>query len=88
MAAWHAGHHHDLHTAKAILACLQQHFASVQTNTAPYLYRYVCWLLKESEAGHRIAQTTLGMEMRFTQTAGLAWIGRRFVASGALSQHA
>ncbi len=87
LAAWRAGHHHDLHTAKAILACLQQHFVNVQTSTVPYLYRYVCWLLKENEEGHRIAQTTLEIEKRFTGAAGLSWIGRRFVASNVSRQH-
>jgi 2-polyprenyl-3-methyl-5-hydroxy-6-metoxy-1,4-benzoquinol methylase len=83
LAAWQGAHHHDLHTADAMAASIREVFGSVETTNAPYLYRYICALLGESERGHRIASRLLELEHRFAETAGLPLIGRRFVATRA-----
>jgi SAM-dependent methyltransferase len=81
LAAWQAAHDHHLHTAAAMLTCLREQFAEVHATVAPYLYRYVCALLAEDAAGHRLALRVLELEKRFAQAAGVSLIGRRFIAS-------
>jgi 2-polyprenyl-3-methyl-5-hydroxy-6-metoxy-1,4-benzoquinol methylase len=80
MDAWWAAHDHDLHSAEAMLEALHAHFPAVEVESAPYLYRYACARLEESERGYRIAARILELERRFAAVAGVPLIGRRFTA--------
>jgi len=81
LAAWHAAHEHDLHSASAMSGCLREHFARVDEATAPYLYRYVCAVLEENADGYRVGSRVLGLEKRFAEAVPLFLIGRRYVGS-------
>jgi SAM-dependent methyltransferase len=80
MDAWRALHDHDLHSAEAMRDALRAHFPTLEEQIAPYLYRYVCGRLEESERGHRIAAHVLDLEQRFAEVARVPLIGRRFIA--------
>lgn len=69
---------HSLHTAPEMDATLSVRF-TVERERAPYLYRYVCPLLEESDAGYRIAGNILQTEQRLAHLGALSWVGRRFV---------
>jgi hypothetical protein len=63
-----------------MLACLREHFSRVDEITAPYLYRYVCAILEDTERGYAEAAKILELENRFAQAKCVPLIGRRFVA--------
>jgi SAM-dependent methyltransferase len=81
LAAWKAAHDQHLHTAAAMTTCLQDYFPCLDSTNAPYLYRYVCELLVESEQGYALALQVLDLEKRFAEVAGCSLIGRRFVGT-------
>jgi SAM-dependent methyltransferase len=78
--ACHCDRDDELHTAPAMLACLREHFGQVDEITAPYLYRYVCAILEDTERGYTAAAKILELEKRFAETKGMALIGKRYVA--------
>jgi SAM-dependent methyltransferase len=78
--AFHCERDHDLHSATAMLACLREHFSRMKVMTAPYLYRYICAILEDTEQGHAEAAKILDEEKRLAVTRGIALIGRRIVA--------
>ncbi|MBI3408398.1 MAG: class I SAM-dependent methyltransferase [Planctomycetes bacterium] len=78
ISLWHAAHEHGLHTAAAMDTCLRDYFAEVCPSKAPYLYRYMCTLLEESQLGFELARRVLHLEMRFVETANLTFLGRRW----------
>ena len=80
MDAWRAAHDHDLHSAEAMRDGLRAHFSAVEEEIVPYLYRYVCGRLEETERGYHIAVRVLELERRFAAIAQVPLIGRRFVA--------
>lgn len=79
MAAWTETHDRDLHSADAILACLKEHFSSVEAETVPYLYRYVVEVLEDDDCGYAIARRVLELERRGADRGRVSLIGRRFV---------
>ena len=78
--ACHCDRDHELHSVPAMLACLQEYFSRVNETTAPYLYRYVCAILEDTERGYAEAAKILELEKRLAQTRGVPLIGKRFVA--------
>jgi hypothetical protein len=81
-SAWHRDHDHELHTATEMLASLREQFSRVDVMTVPYLYRYVCSILEDTERGYAKATETLALERRFSEDNEVVLIGRRFVAFG------
>jgi SAM-dependent methyltransferase len=81
LSAWQADHGHGLHTAAAMAGCLREHFPWVERAAAPYLYRYVCAVLEESERGYALARRVLELETRFAEVGRCPLIGRRWVAT-------
>jgi hypothetical protein len=79
MDAWWAAHDHDLHSAEAMRDALRAHFPVVDEEVVPYLYRYACARLEESERGYWIAARVLELERRFAEVAQVPLIGRRYV---------
>ncbi|MFL5802673.1 MAG: class I SAM-dependent methyltransferase [Roseiflexaceae bacterium] len=76
---WQQSHDHELHTVTAMWSVLQHHFQSLSETSAPYLYRYVCPVVAENEAGHAIVSQVRDMEQRLAHLGTLTLIGRRFV---------
>jgi hypothetical protein len=68
-----------------MLASLKQHFPRVDTAVAPYLYRYVCPLLRKDADRRGLALKILDLERRFAAVGGMSLIGRRFVGRPAVS---
>ena len=76
---WHHNHHHDLHSAPTMFAELKKLFAEIEESFAPYLYRYLCLLLKSNKNGYAIARQILELEKRAAKHGLINLIGRRFV---------
>jgi SAM-dependent methyltransferase len=83
--SWRTAHGHHLHSAEAMLARLKEHFPRVDTAVAPYLYRYVCPLLRKDADRRGLALRILDLERRFAAVGGMSLIGRRFVGRPATS---
>jgi SAM-dependent methyltransferase len=78
-AFWQQSHDHDLHTVTAMWSALRGQFQSLSETRAPYLYRYLCPLVAENEAGYVIVAQVRDMEQRLAHLGTLTLIGRRFV---------
>lgn len=78
-AFWQQSHDHDLHTVTAMWSALRRGFQSVSETSAPYLYRYLCPVVAENEAGYAIVSEVCDMEQRLAHLGTLTQIGRRFV---------
>jgi SAM-dependent methyltransferase len=79
LAAWHAARHHEIHRASAIEFSLRSTFPRVEAVAAPYLYRYVCTLLKNEAAGYPVGLRVLDWERRIGFHRETPLIGRRYV---------
>jgi SAM-dependent methyltransferase len=76
---WQQSHDHELHSVTAMWSALQTHFQSLSETNAPYLYRYLCPVVAENEAGYAIVSQVRDMEQRLAQLGTLTPIARRFV---------
>ena len=78
---WQESHDHELHTVSKMWSALRTRFQSLNETHAPHLYRYLCPVLAESEAGYAIASQVFEMEARLAQLGAIKWVGRRFVGA-------
>ncbi len=78
-AFWQQSHDHDLHTVTAMWAALQTQFQSLSETSAPDLYRYLCPVVAENEAGYAIVSQVRAMEQRLADLGTITLVGRRFV---------
>jgi SAM-dependent methyltransferase len=78
-AFWQHSHDHELHPVTAMWSALRSHFQSLSETSAPYLYRYLCPVIAENEAGYAIVSQVRDMEQRLAHLGALTLIGRRFV---------
>lgn len=78
-AFWQHSHDHDLHTVTAMWSALRRHFQSLSETSVPHLYRYLCPVVAETEAGYAIGSQVRDMEQRLAQLGRLTLVGRRFV---------
>jgi SAM-dependent methyltransferase len=76
---WQQSHDHDVHTVTAMWSALRNQFQSLSETTTPYLYRYLCPVIRENIDGYAIVAQVLDMERRLAQLGTLILIGRRFV---------
>jgi SAM-dependent methyltransferase len=80
LGRWRREHAHDppLATGHAILAAVRDRFELSPLEEAPYLYRYFCERMEESERGRRTAERILALEGRLIRERDLAAAGLRF----------
>jgi SAM-dependent methyltransferase len=78
-AFWQQSHDHDLHTVTAMWSALRGLFHSLSETSVPYLYRYLCPVVAENEAGYTIVSQVRDIEQRLAHLGTLTLIGRRFV---------
>jgi SAM-dependent methyltransferase len=78
-AFWQQSHDHELHTVTAMWLALRGLFQSLSESSVPYLYRYLCPVVAENEAGYAIVSEVLASEQRLAQLGAVPLIGRRFV---------
>lgn len=71
-------HVHEINTALEVSQAISERFEILQTEVAPYLYRYVSALVEDSEQGGQIISRVLDLEQETGREGFL--IGRRFVA--------
>lgn len=76
---WQRNAAHDLHSVVAMWETLEHYFEPVAKTTAPYLYRYLCPLFEENDAGYTMAARMLELEQQAAQQNMITLIGRRFV---------
>ncbi|MEN8374793.1 MAG: class I SAM-dependent methyltransferase [Gemmatimonadota bacterium] len=81
VAAWSAGHDHDLHSADAMIAAIGREFEVGHVRPAPYLYRYLVPVLPNTEAATALVRDVLAEEVSLGEEGDLTLIGRRIVAS-------
>lgn len=84
LGRWRKDHSHDppLQSGHAMLAAARERFEVAAAEEAPYLYRYFCERLEESERGARVARKILELESRQLRerditAAGLRIVGKR-----------
>lgn len=84
LGRWRREHAHDppLQSGHDMLAAARERFEMTAVEEAPYLYRYLCDRLEESERGLAVARRFLEIESRLIRerdvaAAGLRMVGRR-----------
>jgi len=78
-AFWHQSRDHELHSVTAMWSALRDLFQSLSKTSMPYLYRYLCPVVAENEAGYAIVSEVRALEQRLADLGTLTLIGRRFV---------
>ena len=73
---WHHDHGHDIHTAATMQAAITDIFDELQAGKAPYLYRYLCPVVPDTEQGATIVAQVRALELASLESR----LGRRFVA--------
>ena len=83
LGRWRREHAHEppLATGHAILAGARERFELSPLEEAPYLYRYFCERLEESERGRRTAERILALETRLIRERDIAAAGLRFTGT-------
>ena len=83
LGRWRREHVHDppLATGHAILAAARERFELSPLEEAPYLYRYLCERLEESERGRQTAERILFLESRLIRERDIAAAGLRFTGT-------
>lgn len=81
LGRWRKGHAHDpaLLTGHAMLAAARERFELTAADEAPYLYRYFCERLEESERGARVGRRILELESRLLRERDITAAGLRIV---------
>lgn len=81
LGRWRKDHAHDpaLLTGHAMLAAARERFELTAADEAPYLYRYFCERLEESERGMRVARRILELESRLWRERDITAAGLRIV---------
>jgi len=81
LGRWRMDHAHDppLLTGHAMLSAARERFDVTSAEEAPYLYRYFCERLEESERGMRVARRILALESRLLRERDLTAAGLRIV---------
>jgi SAM-dependent methyltransferase len=82
MERWHKHYYvdHSIADSQTMIAALQKRFASLQIETAPYLYRYFAEDLLPTEHASALAQYLLDWESRLIEQGELLALGLRIVA--------
>ena len=78
-AAWHRSHGHDLHSASAMQAALEQSFLLTAKEPVPYLYRYAAAVFPPTVDGDKHARSVFDRELAAAHLGQIDLIGRRFV---------
>ncbi|TQV81531.1 class I SAM-dependent methyltransferase [Aliikangiella coralliicola] len=89
--AWRKEHGHHLHTGEMMEEAIQSVFGNLKVNFAPYLYRYVCTMIKNTGNGstdkgstgknNKVITHTLELEKTLGKLQQSCWIGRRYIAT-------
>lgn len=86
LGRWRREHAHEppLATGHTLLAGARERFELSPVEEAPYLYRYFCERMEQSERGRRTAERILALETRLIRERDIAAAGLRFtgIASG------
>lgn len=77
VVAWRHDHDHELHTIGTMRSAISQQFELQQTESVPYLYRYLVPVLPETPDGARCIQEVLREEARGGAQGQVVLIGRR-----------
>jgi 2-polyprenyl-3-methyl-5-hydroxy-6-metoxy-1,4-benzoquinol methylase len=80
MAVWCDSHAQALHSIATLRTAISKHFTIKETQSAPYLYRYLIPALPETESGAAIVEYALDKEVRAAQQGKIVLMGRRIIA--------
>jgi SAM-dependent methyltransferase len=86
LPVWRNHHDHDLNTAADMAAVLDKLVDHVFAETAPYLFRYFAKALAASDRRDPLLRALCEHEMALIDDGAIAAIGRRFVATRAVSR--
>lgn len=79
LETWRDYHDPNLNTASSVLLALKHCFEPLVESSAPYVYRYICAVLKPGDDSDAVASRVLEMERRLGTNGAIDLIGRRFV---------
>lgn len=80
-AAWQETHNQALHSIRAIKEAVSKQFVICETDSAPYLYRYLVPVLPETTEATALIQRFLEEEVRAAERGEILAMGRRIVAT-------
>jgi ribosomal-protein-alanine N-acetyltransferase len=78
-ARWHQSHDHDLHSIEAMSRAVAERYPQIETETVPYLYRYLIPVLPETREAAAFVQYVFDEERRLGGEGRIMLIGRRLV---------
>ena len=81
MQTWRDNRAHDLHPFRAINEAIAAQFVVLETQSAPYFYRYLIPVLPETSAAASFVDEVLQQEAILGNRGEIVFLGRRIVAS-------
>jgi SAM-dependent methyltransferase len=81
MKAWHENHDQALHPISALVSAISKRFVIRETNSVPYLYRYLIPVLPETTTAAAFLEEVLHEEARLGEKGEILLMGRRIVAT-------
>ena len=80
MTVWHGSHDQALHSIAAIIEAVSKRFTIRETDSVPYLYRYLIPVLPETEAAAAFLEGAFNEEAHLGRERSIVFMGRRIVA--------
>lgn len=81
VVAWRQSRVHELHSMAAMKQAVEEYFTVRETQSVPYLYRYLVPVLTETPDAAAFVETVLQKEARLGQRREIVLIGRRIVGT-------
>jgi SAM-dependent methyltransferase len=78
---WHRNRGHDLHSITTINDAIAERFVVLETQSAPYFYRYLIPVLPETSAAASFVDEVFQQEAILGKRGEIVLLGRRIVAS-------
>jgi hypothetical protein len=81
VAVWRNSRGHELHSMTAMTQAIVERFVVRETQSVPYLYRYLVPVLGETREAAKLVEEVLREEARAGARGEIVLIGRRIVGS-------
>ena len=81
MNVWHRNRGHDLHTITTMNEAIAERFVARETQSVPYLYRYLVPVLADTSEAASFVSEVLQQESLAGERGEIVLLGRRIVAS-------
>ena len=79
--AWHENHNRALHSITALVSAISKRFVIRETESVPYLYRYLVPVLPQTTTATAFVEQLLNEEAHLGKEGSILLMGRRIVAT-------